>query len=69
MSKIDEKKKEQGFIKKCPMCSSCINFKSKKESVKRPWSSQIFTVESEIRCGVGGFKIGKSNWCNLYKSK
>lgn len=69
MSKQEEAKKKQGFITKSPMCSNCINFKSKKEQVKRPWSSQLFTVESELRCGIGMFKVGKSNWCNEYKAQ
>ena len=67
MSKQSDAKENQGFSKSCPSCSNCQNFLSKKETFKYPWDSKEFTKESELRCKVGQFKVGKSNWCKLHK--
>jgi len=67
MSKQSDAKEKQGFLKKCPNCSNCKNFTLDKQEKKNPWSIQSFTVESNLRCAVGGFKVGKSNWCQEHK--
>ena len=66
MSKQSEAKEKQGFLKKSPTCSNCINFSLEKEQYKIQWSSQEFTREFNLRCKIGNFKVGKSNWCNQH---
>lgn len=67
MSKQSENKENQGFQKKCPCCGNCVNFMS--ETVKEPgyYPGQIFVREKNLRCGIGGFAVGKSNWCKLHE--
>lgn len=67
MSKQSEAKEKQGFLKKSPMCSNCKNFTFDSEQIKNQWSSQMWTKESNLRCSIGGFKVGKSNWCTNHK--
>ena len=67
MSKQSENKQKQGFQKKYPCCSNCAHFRS--EIVKEPSSIRengFWEREKNLRCGIGGFKIGKSNWCKHY---
>ena len=66
MKKLDEIKKEQGFMKNAPCCSNCQNFTS--EFVPLEWDPN-YKRETNLRCSVGKFKVGKSNWCKLHKFK
>lgn len=69
MSKKSEAKEKQGFLKKSPTCSNCVHFSMDKEECKTKWSSQLFIKESNLRCSLGGFKVGKSNWCKEHNCK
>jgi len=53
MSKQSKAKEKQGFLKKSPNCSNCINFSLEKEQYKTQWSSQEFTREFNLRCKIG----------------
>jgi hypothetical protein len=66
MSKQSQAKEKQGFVKKSPTCSNCVNFSMVTEEYRTQWSSQVFTRESNFRCKLGEFKVGKSNWCKLH---
>jgi hypothetical protein len=68
MSKQAKAKESQGFSKKSPTCSNCIHFCLDKEEKQSAWSMQTFTHETNLRCGLGGFKVGKTNWCNMHQS-
>lgn len=67
MSKQSENREKQGFQKKCPCCGNCLHFTS--EIVKEPCivPGSYWEREKNLRCGIGGFKIGKSNWCQEHK--
>jgi hypothetical protein len=67
MSKQSELKEKQGFRKDAPNCGNCIYFSSKVET-KTSYGT-TFKVETELRCNIGDFKIGKSNWCTLHLYK
>ena len=66
MSKQSEAKEKQGFKKDSPKCSNCVNFSSEKENYTTQWSSTEYTREFNLRCKIGDFKVGKSNWCSLH---
>lgn len=61
MSKQSEAKEKQGFKKDSPKCANCIHFKSEKQIEKTAYGD--YEKESSMRCSLGEFKVGKSNWC------
>ena len=67
MCKLSVNREKLGFQKKCPCCSNCLHFTS--EIVKEPAiiPGSYWEREKNLRCGIGGFKIGKSNWCQEHK--
>lgn len=67
MSKQSEAKEKQGFQKKSPNCSNCKHFTSDKVKVDSKWNSNGYVEEKNLRCGIGEFKVGKSNWCKLHE--
>lgn len=68
-SKVEQAKSEQGYTRNAPVCGNCAFFKSKKEEVSKAWTTQKFIVESELRCGVGSFKVNKTAWCEKWQRK
>lgn len=50
-----------------PCCGNCLHFTS--EIVKEPSfvPGSYWEREKNLRCGIGGFKVGKSNWCQEHK--
>ena len=66
--KIDEIKAEMGFAKKAPCCATCVHFSTEKGSFT-DWRNQEYTYDKKLRCGIGGFAVGKSNWCQKYERK
>jgi hypothetical protein len=58
---IADVKEKQGFKKECPKCSNCIFFKSEKFIEENKWGN--YNREQNIKCSLGDFKVGKSNWC------
>jgi hypothetical protein len=69
MSKQSEAKEKQGFRKYSPCCKNCDFFTFKRENVKSKYGNYEFTKESDLRCAIGNFKVGKSNYCNNHKFK
>ena len=65
MSKQSEQKEKQGFQKNSPNCANCVNFSSQRIENKSGYGANYFK-ETSLRCNVGGFKVGKSNWCKLH---
>ena len=70
-SKQSQAKTEQGYIKKptWPVCGNCANYTS--ESVTEPsafgfgeWAREI-----NVRCTIGGFKVGKLGTCKRHTEK
>ena len=62
MSKQSEAKEQQGYVAKptWPVCGNCMNFRSDIKPV--PWST-THTQETNMRCGIGGFKVSKLGTC------
>ena len=69
MSKQSIAKAEQGYDPKpvWPICSRCANFRSNLEQNDGEYGS--WTVETEIRCAVGGFKVMKTGTCKQWEEK
>lgn len=71
MSKQSEAKEAQGYIDK-PVprtCANCKQYKSKIRRIHGVWSSLMEERESELRCGLGGFKVKKTAACNRFEQK
>jgi hypothetical protein len=66
MSKVSEAKKAQNYMKPSerPTCAGCRHFTS--DEVKANWGNH--TVEKNLRCSVGGFKVIKTAGCNSYEN-
>lgn len=64
MSKQSDAKEKQGFSKTPNTCSNCINFRS--EKYKEGYAGRVYDVEKELRCAIGGFKVNKTNTCDLH---
>ena len=67
MSKQVKNKEAQGFQKKCPNCANCIFFSSNKFTENTHYGK--LEKEIHLRCSLGGFKVGKSNWCTKHEFK
>lgn len=67
-TKLETIKAEMGFQKEAPSCGNCKHFSAEKET-RKGWRGQEFTIEKMLRCGLGNFKVGKSNWCRRYERK
>lgn len=63
MSKQSESKQKQMFQKKCPNCGNCKHFKFETEKIMGTYGSKEFIKQINLRCGIGNFAVGKSNWC------
>lgn len=68
MSKQSENKEKQGFQKQSPCCGNCVNYTSE-NVLQTGWNNELYYRETNLRCSIGGFKIGKSNWCKEHKLK
>lgn len=66
--KIDAIKDEIGFSKVAPMRGNCKHFSTEKETITG-WTGQEYTLDKKLRCAIGGFKVGKSNWCRKHEQK
>jgi hypothetical protein len=69
MSKQKNAKKEQGYEAKpvFPMCSNCAHFQSDFITDKGYFGE--FTMEKNLRCGIGGFAVKKQGSCQQHKKK
>ena len=66
MSKQSEAKEEQGYTKKLPTCSTCLNFKM--ETVPSAWNDK-YLIEKNLRCKIGKFKVMKTATCKRHEFK
>lgn len=72
MSKTQEAKDAQGWRKTPASCGNCTHFES--ESVIKEyerWNGVKigWVEEKKMRCGIGGFKVGKMNVCDRFERK
>jgi hypothetical protein len=67
MSKQSDAKDSQGFRKKpqWPTCGNCKEFTF--DEVRKESYGDIWHVETSLRCKIGGFKVGKTDTCNMHK--
>lgn len=66
MSKVQNIKDAQGYIKKPQQCNNCKNYRS--EMVEMPadrWYA-AYKVEKNKRCAKGGFAVQSTASCKLY---
>ena len=66
MSKQSDAKDRQGFRKSPDTCSNCYHFTSTMTEEKRKYGYGNVTVESNLRCSIGGFKVNKMSVCNKH---
>ena len=66
MSKQEEAKKAQGYIKASACCKTCKHFSSTVAEVPG-WGNETWTKDSFKRCGIGGFAVQSSASCNLFE--
>lgn len=66
-TKLETIKGEMGFQKAAPMCGNCKHFSCEQETREGLYGE--FTVDKMMRCGLGNFKVGKSNWCQKHERK
>lgn len=64
-SKIEQAKQQQGWQKTPKTCVNCKHFSSEKQDIKGVYGN--YTEEKNLRCTIGGFKVGKSNVCDLHE--
>lgn len=64
MSKQGDAKLRQRFRKSPDTCSNCVNFESQEVTNQYGW-----TDVRNMRCGIGGFKVNKTNTCNQHTLK
>lgn len=70
MNKQSDAKAAQNWRKESDTCARCSHFKCDIESYPDYWDkSKTHTKEKNLRCGIGGFKIGKSNTCDLFEPR
>lgn len=72
MSKVEAAKIAQGYIRKPvpKVCGSCAYFRSKVQQIQySEWSTRTYSKHSELRCGIGGFKVGKGATCNRWDQR
>jgi hypothetical protein len=65
MSRQSEAKERQGYTKILATCSNCLNFTCDKE--KSGWNDN-YTIERNLRCNIGGFKVNKTATCRAHES-
>lgn len=61
-SKQQIAKEQQGYTREISNCSNCKNFICEVETVNVHW-----TVERNLRCSIGGFKVNKTATCDMWK--
>lgn len=70
MSKLLENKEKQGFHKKYPCCGNCVNYSFEiKEKISKYDPHYTYTKEWNMKCTLGSFEVGKSNWCREHEFK
>lgn len=69
MSKQSDAKINQGFRKSPDTCSNCAHFTLTKTEEKRKYGYGNITVENNLRCSIGEFKVNKTNTCDYHLLK
>lgn len=69
MSKQSEAKEKQNYRSKPDTCGNCAHFTSTRETKLSPWDGTEWIEEKNLRCGLGGFKVGKSGTCDEHQRK
>lgn len=64
-SRQAQAKDDQGWRKDGPKCGNCCAFRSTEVSTMSEFYGEIIK-ETNLRCNLGGFKVGKSNWCDQH---
>ena len=67
MSKQSEAKIQQGYVDKAvpKTCGQCLHFTSDTVTRTTIWL-EAYTIESNLRCSIGGFAVKKMATCNLF---
>ena len=68
MSKQSEAKERQGYVPKAlpRTCCNCAHFKMDTETKTTQWG-QSWTVDTNLRCAIGGFAVKKMGTCNEWR--
>lgn len=64
MSKQSEAKERQEYVDRPCACSNCMHYRSKIENL-----GMWITYETELRCGLGGFKVKKMGSCKEWSGR
>ena len=68
MSKQSEAKQAQGYTRTLKTCANCKHFTCEVTNHKNPLG-QSYTIDRNLRCSIGGFKVNKTATCNLHEQK
>lgn len=69
-SKQEQAKEAQGFQSRSNTCGTCAYFSSVITQEQDPFARGTWwTKETNMRCNLGGFKVGKSNVCLMFVRK
>lgn len=73
MSRQSEAKSAQGYIAKPVQkaCANCVNFKFEHVLMHPPtsWRPEGWHADKNMRCGIGGFAVGKTATCSKWAEK
>lgn len=65
MSKQSNAKAEQGYVPRyVNTCGNCAHYRSDKKN-----NGYGYTVETNMRCSIGGFKVMKLGTCQEFSKK
>lgn len=66
MSRVTEAKKTQGYQARPvkAVCMNCLHYTSETENKTSAWGT-AYSVEKNIRCGIGRFAVMKLVTCDL----
>jgi hypothetical protein len=68
VSKVSEAKESQNWRKKPDTCADCRQFKLDRIEERVEWApNKVWIREKNLRCGLGGFKTGKTNTCDRFE--
>ena len=68
MSKQQEAKARQGYLRRARMCGSCQHFRQDTETVRGvygPYNKK----HTNLRCTLGGFKVMAFGACNRWEGQ
>jgi hypothetical protein len=70
MSKQSEARAAQNWRKEPDTCARCAHFRFDVETYPDYWDkNKTWTRDKNLRCGIGGFKTGKSNLCDRFEHR